>query len=106
MECWNIGILESWVLNTLFHFSTIPPFQIFTTMSLFQCFFFSLLVLTVPGLVFSAAAPVRIKIGTASFSSSTLSLWIAQEQGIFIKHGIEAQTILIRGGGRPSWRVW
>ena len=42
--------------------------------------------------------PVRVKIGTASFSSSTLSLWIAQEQGIFTKHGIEAQTILIRGG--------
>ena len=67
-------------------------------MSLFQCFFFSLLVLTVPGLVFGAPAPVRVKIGTASFSSSTLSLWIAQEQGIFAKHGVEAQTILIRGG--------
>ena len=67
-------------------------------MSPFQCFFFSLLVLTVPGLVFGAPSPVRVKIGTASFSSSTLSLWIAQEQGIFAKHGVEAQTILIRGG--------
>jgi NitT/TauT family transport system substrate-binding protein len=45
-----------------------------------------------------AALPARVRIGTASFSSSTLSLWIAQEQGIFTKHGIEAQTILIRGG--------
>ena len=67
-------------------------------MSLFLCFFFSLLVPTVPDLVFGAAAPVRVKVGTASFSSSTLSLWIAQEEGIFTKHGIEAQTILIRGG--------
>jgi ABC-type nitrate/sulfonate/bicarbonate transport system substrate-binding protein len=67
-------------------------------MSLFQCFFFSLLVLTVPGLVFGAAAPLRVRIGTASFSSSTLSLWIAQDQGFFGKHGIEAQAILIRGG--------
>ena len=67
-------------------------------MSLFQCFFFSLLFLIFPALVFGAPAPVRVKIGTASFSSSTLSLWIAQEQGIFAKHGIEAQTILIRGG--------
>ena len=67
-------------------------------MSLFQRFFISLLVFTFPGLVFGAAVPVRVKIGTASFSSSTLSLWIAQEQGIFTKHGIEAQTILIRGG--------
>jgi hypothetical protein len=66
-------------------------------MSLFQRFFI-LLVFTFPGLVFGAAAVVRVKIGAASFSSSTLSLWIAQEQGIFTKHGIEAQTILIRGG--------
>jgi len=67
-------------------------------MSPFQCFFFSLFILILPVLVFGAAAPVRVRIGTASFSSSTLSLWIAQEQGIFTKHGIEAQTILIRGG--------
>ena len=67
-------------------------------MSLFLCFSFSLFVLIFPELVFGAAAPVRVKIGTASFSSSTLSLWIAQEEGIFTKHGIEAQTILIRGG--------
>ncbi|MET0500159.1 MAG: ABC transporter substrate-binding protein [Candidatus Binatia bacterium] len=53
-----------------------------------------LLATPAPGL--PATAP--LKIGTASFSTSTLSLWIAQEQGIFNKHGIEAQTILIRGG--------
>ena len=67
-------------------------------MSPFQWFSLSLFVLIFPALVFGAAAPVRVKIGTASFSSSTLSLWIAQEEGIFTKHGIEAQTILIRGG--------
>lgn len=67
-------------------------------MSLFQRFLCSLVVLTLPGLVLGAALPARVRIGTASFSSSTLSLWIAQEQGIFTKHGIEAQTILIRGG--------
>jgi len=67
-------------------------------MSRFQRFFFSLVVLTLPALVLGAAQPVRVRIGTASFSSSTLSLWIAQEQGIFAKHGIEAQTIYIRGG--------
>src|SRR5215475_386330 len=67
-------------------------------MSLFQRFLCSLVVLTLPGLVLGAAMPARVRIGTASFSSSTLSLWIAQEQGIFTKHGIETQTILIRGG--------
>ncbi|HEV8724735.1 MAG TPA: ABC transporter substrate-binding protein [Candidatus Binatia bacterium] len=46
----------------------------------------------------AASAPVRVNIGAASVSSSALSLWAAQEQGIFAKHGVEAQLILIRGG--------
>jgi NitT/TauT family transport system substrate-binding protein len=46
----------------------------------------------------AATVPVRVNIGAASVSSSMLSLWAAQEQGIFTKHGIEAQLILIRGG--------
>jgi NitT/TauT family transport system substrate-binding protein len=46
----------------------------------------------------AALAPVRVNIGAASVSSSMLSIWAAQEQGIFAKHGIEAQLILIRGG--------
>lgn len=66
-------------------------------MNLFH-WFSGLFFLIVPAIVFGAAAPVRVRIGTASFSSSTLSLWIANEQGIFSKYGIEAQTILIRGG--------
>ena len=47
---------------------------------------------------FGAAAPVRVNIGTASVSSSALSLWVAQEQGIFSRNGIAAQLILVRGG--------
>lgn len=93
LECWNTGLRY---IIRFFHYSIILRYRLH--MSLFKRFFFSLLVLTLPGLVFGAATPVRIKIGTASFSSSTLSLWIAQERGIFTKHGIEAQTILIRGG--------
>jgi NitT/TauT family transport system substrate-binding protein len=58
----------------------------------------NLIVLFVPALALGATAPIQVKIGTASISSSTLSLWIAQEQGIFAEHGIEAQTILVRGG--------
>jgi len=62
-------------------------------MSLFQWFFSGLFFLIAPTLALGApATPVRVKIGAASFSSSTLSLWIAQERGIFTKHGIEAQT--------------
>lgn len=95
-----MGSLEYWNVGFRYHYSisTIPLFHIFTTMSFFQWVFISLLVLTLPDLVFGATAPVRVKIGTASFSSSVLSLWIAQEQGFFTKHGVDAQTILIRGG--------
>src|SRR5262249_32167816 len=46
----------------------------------------------------AAAAATRVQIGVASASSSALSLWAAQEQGIFARHGIDAQIILIRGG--------
>ena len=46
----------------------------------------------------AASAAERVKIGTASITASTLPLWIAEEQGIFKKHGVEAQTVLIRGG--------
>lgn len=56
----------------------------------------TLLLAAVPA--FGAAAPVRLKLGTASITASTLTLWIAEEQGMFKKQGIEAQTVLIRGG--------
>src|SRR4026209_893337 len=58
----------------------------------------SALVLFDPMVTLAASAPLRINIGAASVSSSALSLWAAQEQGIFSKHGVEAQLILIRGG--------
>lgn len=41
---------------------------------------------------------VRVNIGVASVSSSALSLWAAEEQKIFAKHGVDARLILIRGG--------
>ena len=46
----------------------------------------------------AASAPARVNIGAASVSTSAISLWAAQEQGIFAKRGIEAELIVIRGG--------
>ena len=47
------------------------------------------------------AAPVRaqtrITIGVAAMSPRTIPLLIAQEQGLFAKHGIEARIVLIKG---------
>ena len=57
-----------------------------------------LLLLGSPAVVHAAATPLRVNIGAASASSSMLSLWAAQEQGLFAKHGVDAQLILIRGG--------
>ena len=57
-----------------------------------------LLLLGLPAVVDAAATPVHVNIGAASASSSMLSLWAAQEQGLFAKQGIDAQLILIRGG--------
>ena len=34
----------------------------------------------------------------ACWTLTALSLWAAQEQGLFAKHGIDPQLILIRGG--------
>ena len=60
--------------------------------------FLAALTLLAPAGAFAASAPIRVNIGAASVSSSALSLWVAQEQGIFAKHGVEAQLVLIRGG--------
>lgn len=58
----------------------------------------SLLISCLPSCAYAAVAPDRVNIGAASVSSSMLSVWAAQELGIFAKHGVDAQLILIRGG--------
>jgi len=45
----------------------------------------------------AAPAQVKITIGYAAISPRTVPLLIAQEQGLFANHGIEARTVLIRG---------
>ena len=44
-----------------------------------------------------AGAQTKITIGYAAMSPRTIPLILAQEQGIFAKHGLEARTVLIRG---------
>jgi ABC-type nitrate/sulfonate/bicarbonate transport system substrate-binding protein len=48
-------------------------------------------------LVSPAIAQVKITIGHAAISPRIIPLVIAQEQGLFAKHGIESRLILIRG---------
>lgn len=44
-----------------------------------------------------AHAQTKITIGVAAMSPRTIPLLIAQEQGLFAKHGIEARIVLIKG---------
>jgi NitT/TauT family transport system substrate-binding protein len=44
-----------------------------------------------------AIAQTRITIGVAAMSPRTIPLLVAQEQGLFAKHGIEARIVLIKG---------
>ena len=46
---------------------------------------------------YTAAGSVKTVIGYATVTARLMPLWIAHEQGIFAKYGIDAQPILIRG---------
>ena len=45
----------------------------------------------------AAHAQTKITIGVAAMSPRTIPLLVAQEQGLFAKHGIEARIVLIKG---------
>src|SRR5258705_4132713 len=47
-----------------------------------------------PSTVFAAD---RLRIGLSSFTPINAALWIAEEKGLFKKHGIESEVILIGG---------
>jgi NitT/TauT family transport system substrate-binding protein len=40
----------------------------------------------------------KIRIGVAAFSPTNSAIWVAEERGIFKKHGIDAEVIYIGGG--------
>src|ERR1043165_3474314 len=48
-------------------------------------------------LSFAAQAPAKIAVGYATIGSSTLALWLAQDEKIFAKHGIDADLVFMPG---------
>src|SRR5829696_5805361 len=46
----------------------------------------------------SAADPTKVLIAHGAISNNVEPLWIAKEQGIFRKHGIEAELVFIIAG--------
>jgi ABC-type nitrate/sulfonate/bicarbonate transport system substrate-binding protein len=54
-------------------------------------------------LVAAAHFPVfgqdKIRIGLSSVSATNGSVWVAEEKGLFKKYGVDAEVIVIGGGG-------
>ena len=47
---------------------------------------------------FSANAEDKLRVGLSSISATSGSIWVAEEKGLFKKHGIDAEVIVIGGG--------
>src|SRR5919109_2125497 len=58
--------------------------------------FFLLAALILPR---DSLAADRIRLGLSSISATNGSVWVAEEKGLFKKHGIDVEVIVIGGGG-------
>jgi NitT/TauT family transport system substrate-binding protein len=46
----------------------------------------------------SSPAQEKIRVGLSSISATSGSIWVAEEKGLFKKHGVDAEVIIIGGG--------
>ena len=46
----------------------------------------------------SARAQDKIRVGLSSISATSGSIWVAEEKGLFKKHGLDAEVVIIGGG--------
>jgi len=46
----------------------------------------------------TARAQDKVRIGLSSISATSGSIWVAEEKGLFKKHGLDAEVIIIGGG--------
>ena len=46
----------------------------------------------------SARAQDKVRIGLSAISATSGSIWVAEEKGLFKKHGLDAEVIIIGGG--------
>src|SRR6266508_2346182 len=58
------------------------------------CFAIILVVFVAP----NARPQDRVRLGLSSISATSGSIWVAEEKGLFKKHGIDAEVIIIGGG--------
>lgn len=62
----------------------------------------SLLFFLAPALWAQERALKKIKVGLSAPSPANVIPWIAKEAGIFAKHGLDAELILVQGSGQAS----
>src|SRR5688500_2924490 len=60
--------------------------------------FFCITVVLLTLVAVSARAQDKIRVGLSSISATSGSIWVAEEKGLFKKHGIDAEVIIIGGG--------
>ena len=60
--------------------------------------FFALLILLCSGF-FTRSSPGadKIRVGLSSISATSGSIWVAEEKGLFRKHDIDAEVIIVGG---------
>src|SRR5947199_9598643 len=59
-------------------------------------FWFVIILITL--LVPTVRAQDRVRLGLSSISATSGNIWVAEEKGLFKKHGIDAEVIIIGGG--------
>ncbi len=60
------------------------------------CFWFAFLVFVLASLPLFAADKIRL--GLSAISATSGSIWVAEEKGLFKKHGVDVEVIFIGGG--------
>ncbi|HYQ98037.1 MAG TPA: hypothetical protein VEO92_06685 [Candidatus Nitrosocosmicus sp.] len=52
-------------------------------------------------LLFAAplSAQDKVRVGLSSVSATNGSIWVAEDKGLFRKHGIDVEVIVVGGGG-------
>ena len=76
------------------------PLVVKGAQSLFLLLIVSLILISASArseLAWSASSPTEITVVYSSFSGSSVSVWIAQERGLFTRHGLKANVIFATG---------
>jgi ABC-type nitrate/sulfonate/bicarbonate transport system substrate-binding protein len=63
---------------------------------LFHPLFLLLLTLLLPSRIYAAEAPIKLRVAYPTLTSSYAVAWIAKEENIFKKHGLDVELLFIQ----------